>query len=106
MFLSAAGKKIAAYGASAKGSPLLNFLDLPRGVIEFTVDRSEIKQGQFMPGTGIPIRAPEAFLEEKPDYALLLTWNFAEEIIAQQQTYLQGGGCFIVPVPNIREITA
>ena len=104
--LKASGKKIAAYGASAKGSTLLNFLDLPHGVIEFTVDRSEIKQGHYMPGTGIRISAPEALHDEKPDYALLLTWNFAEEIIAQQKKYLQEGGCFIIPVPNIKEITA
>ncbi|MEZ4405030.1 MAG: class I SAM-dependent methyltransferase [Polyangiales bacterium] len=99
--LKAAGRTVAAYGASAKGSTLLNAFGIGREVIDFVVDRSPHKQGLYTAGTHIPIRAPEALLEHKPDYALLLTWNFADEIFAQQEAYRAAGGKFIVPVPRV-----
>lgn len=99
--LKAEGKTIAAYGAAAKGSTLVNHFGIGADVIDFVADRSTHKQGRFMPGVGIPIVAPEALLEKKPDYCLLLTWNFAEEILAQQAAYRQAGGKFIVPVPEV-----
>ena len=96
------GNKIAAYGASAKGSTLLNYFGINSTDIEFVVDRSEVKQGRYTPGTHIPIRSPEALLEDRPDYVLLLTWNFSEEVIRQQQEYRRQGGKFIIPIPTPR----
>lgn len=100
--LKAAGRTIAAYGASAKGSTLLNAFGIGREVLDFVVDRSPHKQGLYTAGTHIPIRAPEALVSARPDYALLLTWNFADEILAQQEEYRAAGGRFIVPVPQVR----
>jgi SAM-dependent methyltransferase len=97
--LKAEGKRLAAYGASAKGSTLLNVFGIGADVLDFVVDRSTVKQGRFTPGTRLPILPPRALLERKPDYVLLLTWNFAEEILAQQAAYRAQGGRFIVPVP-------
>jgi hypothetical protein len=102
--LQAEGRSIAAYGASAKGSTLLNFYGLDSKRIGFVVDRSTAKQGRFTPGTHLPIVAPEELMRRRPDYAVLLTWNFAEEILAQQQAYRDAGGRFIVPVPSVRVI--
>jgi len=96
------GKRIAAYGASAKGSTLLNYLGLTSKDIEFVVDRSPHKQGKFTPGTHLPILAPEELVTRNPDYALLLTWNFANEIIAQQTEFRRSGGKFIIPLPQLR----
>ncbi len=100
--LKAAGHSVAAYGASAKGSTLLNYYGLDETLIDFVADRSTAKQGRFTPGTHLPIVVPEALLERRPDYAVLLTWNFAEEILRQQQAYVAAGGRFIVPVPEVR----
>jgi SAM-dependent methyltransferase len=95
------GKTIVAYGASAKGSTLLNYCGIGRETIDYVVDRSTIKQGLHTPGTHLKIYAPER-LAERPDFVLLLTWNFADEIIAQQQAYRIAGGRFIIPVPEPR----
>ncbi len=100
--LRASGKTVAAYGAAAKGSTLVNYSGLGADLIDFVVDRNVHKQGWFMPGVHIPIYAPEALLERAPDYTLILAWNFAEEIMKQQQEYQQRGGQFIVPVPTPR----
>jgi SAM-dependent methyltransferase len=96
------GKCVAAYGASAKGSTLLNFFGLGAGDLDFVVDRSHYKQGRLTPGTHLPILPPEELLKRKPDYTLLLTWNFADEILAQQKTYRDAGGKFIVPIPKVK----
>jgi hypothetical protein len=97
--LKANGSRIAAYGASAKGSTLLNYCAIGQGTLEFVADRSTVKQGLFTPGTHLPIKAPEALLAERPDHVLLLTWNFADEILEQQAAYREQGGKFIIPVP-------
>lgn len=99
------GKTVAAYGAPAKGNTLLNYCGIGTDLIEFTVDRSPHKQGQYLPGSHIPILAPEALSERRPDYALILAWNVADEIASQQQDYLRGGGHFIVPVPEPRIVS-
>ena len=103
--LHAQGASIAAYGASAKGSTLLNFYGIGRqglDCLRFVVDRSTAKQGRLTPGSHLPILPPESLLQQRPDYTLLLTWNFAEEILAQQSAYRSAGGRFIVPLPTVR----
>ena len=96
------GKRIAAYGASAKGSTLLNYYGVSSDTLEFVADRSTYKQGRLTPGTHIQIVPPEELLKRKPEYTLLLTWNFADEILAQQQAYRNAGGKFIVPIPKVK----
>lgn len=102
--LRAAGKSIAAYGAAAKGTTLLNYCGIGRETIDFVVDRGALKQGMAMPGLEIPILAPEELMHRRPDYLLLLAWNFAGEIMAQQQAYARSGGRFIIPVPQPRVV--
>lgn len=99
--LKRAGKSIAAYGASAKGSTLLNFFGLGPETLDFVADRSTYKQGRLTPGTHLPIVPPAALAERRPDYTLLLTWNFADEILEQQQAYRAQGGRFILPIPRV-----
>ena len=99
--LRSQGKTVAAYGASAKGSTLLNFFGLDHRSLDFVADRSTYKQGRLTPGTHIPIVAPDQLLSRHPDYTLLLTWNFADEILKQQQAYRDAGGKFIVPIPKV-----
>jgi SAM-dependent methyltransferase len=98
------GKRLAAYGAAAKGSTLLNYFGIGRDVLNFVVDRSVYKQGHYMPGVYLPIFPPEKLVEEMPDYVLLLTWNFAEEIIEQQAEYRRRGGRFIIPIPKLEVV--
>ncbi len=100
--LKNSGQRIAAYGASAKGTTLMNFFGLNNTLIDFVVDRSPHKQGYFTPGTQLEIKPLAALLQEKIDYALLLVWNFAEEILLQQQPFRHGGGKFIIPIPTLQ----
>jgi hypothetical protein len=96
------GKTIAAYGAAAKGSTLLNTFGIGRSLLDFVVDASPHKQGCHMPGNGLEILHPRALVERLPDYVVLLAWNFADEILAQQREYIDRGGRFIVPIPRPR----
>jgi SAM-dependent methyltransferase len=98
--LKAKGKRVAAYGAAAKGTMMVNFVDIGTDLIDFVVDRNTHKHGKFMPGKHIPIYGTERLLDDMPDYVLVLAWNFADEIIQQQHTYVERGGRFIVPVPE------
>ena len=98
--LRSQGHTVAAYGAAAKGAVLLNAFDLGPDLISFVVDRSPHKQGHLMPGVHIPIVAPDQLLVRKPQECLLLAWNFADEILAQQAEYRRLGGRFIIPIPK------
>jgi SAM-dependent methyltransferase len=96
------GARIAAYGASAKGSTLLNYFGIGRPLLDFVVDRSTAKQGLYTPGSHLPICAPQTLLDAMPDYCLLLTWNFAGEILEQQAEYTRRGGRFVIPIPEMK----
>ncbi len=102
--LKAEGKRIAAYGAAAKGSTLLNFFGIGRETLDYVVDRSPHKQGRYLPGVRVPILPPSKLLEDAPDYTLLLAWNFADEILEQQKAYRAKGGRFLIPVPHVRVV--
>ena len=104
MALRRQGRRLAAYGAAAKGTVLLNCLDLPPGTIEFVADRSPHKQGRYVPGVRVPVRPPQALLDERPDDVLLLAWNLEAEVLAQQAEYRRRGGRFIVPIPDVRVV--
>jgi len=97
--LRSEGASIAAYGAAAKGSTLVNYVGVGTDLVDYVVDRNVHKQGLLMPGTHQPISDPSRLLEDQPDYVLLLAWNFKDEILEQQREYVARGGRFIVPVP-------
>ena len=94
------GKRIVGYGAPGKGNTLLNYCGIRADFIEFTVDRNPYKQGKFLPGTHIPIREPARLDEARPDYIVILPWNFKDEILAQLAHARQWGARFIVPIPE------
>jgi SAM-dependent methyltransferase len=96
-----AGRRVAAYGAPAKGNTLLNYCGVGRELVEFTVDRNPHKQGMLLPGCRIPVLAPEAVLEEKPDYLLILPWNLKDEVAAQMSVIREWGGRFVTAVPTV-----
>jgi hypothetical protein len=97
-----AGKRVVGYGAPGKGNTLLNYCGIRTDLLAYTVDRNPYKQGKFLPGSHIPIFAPEHIRETKPDYVLILPWNLREEII-QQMSHIRGwGGQFVVPIPKVR----
>ena len=99
-----AGKRVAGYGAPGKGNTLLNYCGIKTDFLDFTVDRNPYKQGKFLPGTHIPILTPDKIAEYKPDYVLILPWNFKEEIIKQMAVIRQWGGKFVVPIPTVEII--
>ncbi|HWP58340.1 MAG TPA: class I SAM-dependent methyltransferase [Candidatus Acidoferrales bacterium] len=102
--LAHSGKRVAGYGAPAKGNTLLGFLEIGPELVPYIADRSPLKQGRYTPGTHIPVVSPEVLASRAPEYLLLLAWNFADEILAQQAEYRRRGGKFIVPVPEVRVI--
>lgn len=102
----ARGETVAAYGASAKGCILLNAFGIDCATLDFVADKNELKQGKYMPGVHLPVRAPSSLLGEMPDYVVILSWNFADEIVDQQMEYLERGGKFIIPSPTPRVISA
>jgi SAM-dependent methyltransferase len=97
-----AGKSVVGYGAPGKGNTLLNYCGIRTDFIDFTVDRSTYKQGKFLPGTHIPIHHPDRIRETRPDYVLILPWNFKDEIVQQMAYIREWGGRFVVPIPEAR----
>jgi hypothetical protein len=96
------GRRICGYGAPGKGNTLLNYCGIRTDFLEFTVDRNPYKQGKFLPGTRIPIHAPDRLREARPDYVLILPWNFKDEIMQQVSYIREWGGRFVVPIPEVR----
>jgi C-methyltransferase C-terminal domain/Methyltransferase domain len=95
------GRTVVGYGAPAKGNTLLNYCGIRTDLIDYTVDRSPHKQGRFLPGTRIPIHAPERIAQTKPDYVLILPWNLRHEIVQQMAHVRAWGGRFVVPIPRV-----
>ncbi len=96
------GKTIVGYGAPGKGNTLLNYCGIRTDFLDYTVDRNPYKQGKFLPGTHIPIYHPDKIQETKPDYVLILPWNFKDEIMEQMSFIRNWGGRFLVPIPEVR----
>lgn len=98
--LKSQGRKIAAYGATAKGNTLLNYCKIGTDILDYVSDTTPFKQGRYTPGMHIPVFPESFFHESPPDYALLLAWNYADEILRKEERYRQEGGKFIVPIPK------
>jgi SAM-dependent methyltransferase len=95
------GKRVAAYGASARGNTLLNYYGIGADLLDYVVDKNPLKQGLHCPGSRLPVYAPEKLLADRPDYLLVLAWNFADEILRQQAAYRAAGGTVILPLPEL-----
>lgn len=96
------GRRLAGYGASARGNTLLNYYGLGPDWLDYIVDRNELKQGLYTPGMHVPVLPTEELVRDRPDDVLLLAWNFAEEILEQQEDYLSAGGRFVLPIPEVK----
>jgi hypothetical protein len=96
-----AGKSVAAYGAAAKGNTLLNYSGIRSDLIEFVCDAAPSKQGQYLPGSHVPILDPGALYERKPDFVVILPWNIRDEIVAEHAPIKDWGGRFVVSVPQL-----
>lgn len=95
------GKKVAAYGAAAKGNTLLNYAGVKPDLLMFVCDAAASKQGKFMPGSHIPILSPAALTENRPDWVLILPWNIATEVMKQQDYIQQWDGHFVIAIPEL-----
>ena len=97
-----AGKTVGAYGAAAKGNTLLNYCGIGTEDIALVADRNPHKQGQLLPGSHIPIVAPEVLMDARPDFVLILPWNLRLEIMSQLAGIREWGGKFVTPVPTVQ----
>ena len=104
--LKASNARIAAYGAAAKGTIMLNYLGVDDRVLEFAVDRNPAKQGRYIPGVNVPIVCPDVLESDPPDVLVLLPWNFRDEILRQQQGFIERGGRIVVPIPDLEIVAA
>jgi hypothetical protein len=95
------GRSVAGYGAPGKGNTLLNHCGIRSDLLSYTVDRSPVKQGRYLPGTHIPIYAPERIAETQPDYVLVLPWNLRQEISSQLEYIRSWGGRLVFPIPEL-----
>ncbi len=95
------GRSIAGYGAPGKGNTLLNYCGIRTDFLDYTVDRNPYKQGKYLPGTHIPIFSPDKIMETRPNYLLILPWNFKDEIISQNAFIREWGGQFVIPIPEV-----
>ena len=102
--IKAEGKRVAAYGAAAKGTIMLNYTGLDSSTVDYVVDRNTYKHGKLMPGVHVKILPTEELVSDMPDYVLMLPWNFRDEILAQQAEYRRRGGKFIIPLPDVRVV--
>ena len=97
-----AGKTVVGYGAPGKGNTLLNYCGIRSDFVDYVVDRNPYKQGKFLPGSRIPIYAPDKLAETKPDYVLILPWNIKDEVMQQMAHVREWGGQFVVPIPEVQ----
>jgi hypothetical protein len=97
-----AGKSVAGYGAAAKGNTLLNFAGVRRDLLPFVCDAAPAKQGRYLPGSHIPILAPSAIDEARPDFVLILPWNISDEIVTSLSRVLDWGGRFVTAIPELK----
>jgi hypothetical protein len=95
------GKRVAAYGAAAKGNTLLNFCGIKSDMIDFVVDANPAKQNKFMPASHIPIVQEEVLKQERPDFVIILPWNLKEEIMSQLSYIRSWNGKFVIPIPGV-----
>lgn len=100
--LNDAGRNVVAYGAAGRSTIMLNFCSLDRELVKYVVDMSPLRHGKLVPGVLTPIVPPEVFNDDLPDYAIMTAWNYEDEIVAKEQSYLEAGGRFIVPLPQLR----
>ena len=96
------GKQIVAISAPAKGNTLLNYCKIDSKILNYVTERNPLKIGKFTPGMHIPVFSDKKLLEDQPDYALILAWNFADEIMQNNLEYKKKGGKFIIPIPDPR----
>jgi novobiocin biosynthesis protein NovU/D-mycarose 3-C-methyltransferase len=102
--LKSEGNRLIGYGASAKGNTLLNTCGIGTSELDYIIDNTPFKQNKVAPGSWLPIRPPESLLKDQPDYALILAWNFATEIVQRETEFQMRGGRFIVPMPQIQVV--
>jgi SAM-dependent methyltransferase len=100
--LKAEGKSIVGYGAAAKANTLMSYFEIGDKHLNYILDLSKYKQGLYFSGNHLPIVPPDKLIEDQPDYTLILAWNFADEIMKQQQEYKDKGGKFIIPIPEVK----
>jgi hypothetical protein len=104
--LKASGSSIAGYGAATKATTLLGHFGLTSRDLDFIADDNPLKQGLFSPASHIPVVSPAAIAERRPDYLLILAWNFADGIMSRRRDYSSEGGKFILPMPSARVVSA